>query len=60
MRIAVRGRNTAVTDTLRRHVEERFTTRIGKQVSDLAEVPGGDNHWIATAKVIGADGVRRA
>ena len=38
MRIAVRGRNTAVTDTLRGHVEERFTTRIGKQVSDLAEL----------------------
>jgi putative sigma-54 modulation protein len=38
VRIHVRGRNTAVTDTLRRHVEERFTTRIGKQVSELAEL----------------------
>jgi putative sigma-54 modulation protein len=38
MRIDVRGRNTAITDTLRRHVEERFTTRIGKQVSDLAQL----------------------
>ena len=38
MRIEVRGRNTAVTDPLRRHVEERFTTRIGKQVSDLAQL----------------------
>ena len=38
MRIEVRGRNTAVTDSLRRHVEERFTTRIGKQVSELARL----------------------
>jgi putative sigma-54 modulation protein len=38
VRIEVRGRNTAVTDTLRRHVEERFTARIGKQVSELAEL----------------------
>ena len=38
MRIDVRGRNTAITDTLRRHVEERFTTRIGKQVADLAHL----------------------
>ena len=38
MRIDVRGRNTAVTDALRRHVEERFTARIGKQVSDPAEL----------------------
>jgi putative sigma-54 modulation protein len=38
VRIELRGRNTAVTDTLRRHVEERFTTRIGKQVSELAEL----------------------
>ena len=38
MRIEIRGRNTAVTDTLRRHVEERFTTRIGKQVSELAQL----------------------
>jgi putative sigma-54 modulation protein len=38
VRIDVKGRNTPVTDTLRRHVEERFTTRIGKQVSDLAQL----------------------
>ena len=38
VRIEIRGRNTAVTDTLRRHVEERFTTRIGKQVSELAQL----------------------
>lgn len=38
MRIEVRGRNTAVTDTLRDHVQERFTNRIGKQVSDLAQL----------------------
>jgi putative sigma-54 modulation protein len=38
VRIEIRGRNTAVTDTLRRHVEERFTARIGKQVSDLAQL----------------------
>jgi putative sigma-54 modulation protein len=38
VRIEVRGRNTAVTDTLRRHIEERFTTRIGKQVSELARL----------------------
>lgn len=37
MRIEVRGRNTAVTDALRRHVEQRFE-RIGKQVSDLAQL----------------------
>ena len=38
MRIEIRGRNTAVTDTLRQHVEERFTARIGKQVSELAQL----------------------
>jgi putative sigma-54 modulation protein len=38
VKIDVRGRNTAITDTLRRHIEERFTTRIGKQVSDLAQL----------------------
>jgi putative sigma-54 modulation protein len=38
VRIEVRGRNTAVTDSLRRHVEDRFTARIGKQVSELAEL----------------------
>jgi len=38
VKIEVRGRNTAITDQLRRHVTERFTTRIGKQVSDLARL----------------------
>jgi ribosome hibernation promoting factor len=35
MRIDVRGRNLAVTDELRQHVEKRFA-RIGRQISDLA------------------------
>jgi putative sigma-54 modulation protein len=35
VRIEVRGRNTEVTDELRRHVEKRFA-RIGKQVSEHA------------------------
>jgi putative sigma-54 modulation protein len=35
VRIEVRGRNTEVTDELRRHVEKRFA-RIGRQVSELA------------------------
>jgi putative sigma-54 modulation protein len=35
VRIEVRGRNTEVTDELRRHVEKRFA-RVGRQVSDLA------------------------
>jgi len=38
VRIEVRGRNTAVTDQLRRHVQERFEARIGKQVSELAQL----------------------
>jgi putative sigma-54 modulation protein len=36
VRIQIRGHNTAVTDGIRQHVEERFTARFGKQVSDLA------------------------
>jgi putative sigma-54 modulation protein len=35
VRIDVRGRNTEVTDELRRHVEKRFA-RVGRQVSELA------------------------
>jgi putative sigma-54 modulation protein len=35
VRIEVRGRNTEVTDELRRHVSKRFG-RIGKQVSEFA------------------------
>ena len=38
MRIEIRGRNTPVPDGLRQHVEQRFMARIGKQVSDLAEL----------------------
>ena len=37
MRIEVRGRNTEVTEELRRHVEKRFA-RVGRQVSDLAQL----------------------
>jgi putative sigma-54 modulation protein len=36
VKIQIRGHNTAITDGIRQHVEERFTARIGKQVSDLA------------------------
>jgi putative sigma-54 modulation protein len=35
MQIAVKGRNTPVTDELREHVERRFT-KVSKQVSELA------------------------
>jgi ribosome hibernation promoting factor len=37
MRIAVKGRNTPVTEELREHVEKRFG-KIAKQVSPLAEL----------------------
>ena len=37
MRIAVKGRNTAVTDELRKHVAKRFG-KIERQVSPLAEL----------------------
>ncbi len=36
MRIAIKGRNTPVSDDLREHVERRFE-KIAKQVSPLAE-----------------------
>ena len=35
MRIEIRGRNTAVTDALRREVEKQFQ-KVSKQVSELA------------------------
>ena len=35
MQIEVKGRNVAVTDELREHVEKRFE-KVGKQVSELA------------------------
>ena len=38
MRIEIRGRNTPITDSIRQHIEERFNTRIGKQVSELAQL----------------------
>ena len=38
MKIEIRGRNTPIPDGLRQHVEDRFTARIGKQVSDLARL----------------------
>ena len=37
MRIAIKGRNTPVTDELREHVERRFR-KIARQVSPLAEL----------------------
>ena len=37
MRIAIKGRNTPVTDELREHVERRFR-KIARQVSELAEL----------------------
>jgi putative sigma-54 modulation protein len=37
MRIAVKGRNTPVTDALREHAEKRFRA-IDRQVSELAEL----------------------
>ncbi len=37
MQIDIKGRNTPVTEDLRRHVERRFS-KIGRQVSDLARL----------------------
>jgi putative sigma-54 modulation protein len=37
MRIAIKGRNTPVTDELKEHVERRFR-KIARQVSPLAEL----------------------
>ena len=37
MRIAIKGRNTPVSDDLREHVERRFA-KVAKQVSPLAEL----------------------
>ncbi len=46
MRVAVKGRNTAITDQLREHVDKRFA-KVARQVSPLAELEvelrgGGD------------------
>jgi putative sigma-54 modulation protein len=58
VRIEIRGRNTAVTDTVRRHVEERFRT-VEKQVSELArlevELREERNPAIANAKIAEAN-----
>ena len=57
MRIEVRGRNTEVTDDLRRHVEKRFK-RIGRQVSEYAvlevELTEEKNPRIADSEVVEA------
>ena len=57
MRIEVRGRNTEVTDELRRHVEKRFK-RIGRQVSEYAvlevELTEEKNPRIADSEVVEA------
>ena len=37
MRIAIKGRNTPVSDELREHVAKRFR-KVGRQVSSLAEL----------------------
>jgi ribosome hibernation promoting factor len=58
VQIEVRARNTAVTDALRRHVEERFS-RIAQQVSELArldvELRVERNPAIADGKVVEAN-----
>jgi putative sigma-54 modulation protein len=38
VRIEIRGHGTSINDGIRQHVEDRFTARIGKQVSDLAQL----------------------
>jgi putative sigma-54 modulation protein len=57
VRIEVRGRNTEVTDELRRHVEKRFK-RIGRQVSEYAvlevELTEEKNPRIADSEVVEA------
>jgi putative sigma-54 modulation protein len=57
VRIEVRGRNTEVTDELRRHVEKRFA-RIGKQVSEHAvlevELAAERNPSISDSQVVEA------
>jgi putative sigma-54 modulation protein len=58
VQIEVRGRNTVVTDALRRHVEERFR-KVAKQVSELArlevELSVERNPAIAEGKVVDAN-----
>ena len=57
MRIEIRGRNAAVTDALRRHVEERFA-KVSKQIWELArlelELREERNPSIAEGKLVDA------
>jgi len=57
MRIAVKGRNTPVTDDLREHITRRFS-RMGRQVSEQArlevEVREEQNRAIAEDKIVEA------
>jgi putative sigma-54 modulation protein len=57
VRIEIRGRNAAVTDALRRHVEERFA-KVSKQISELArlelELREERNPSIAEGKLVDA------
>ena len=54
MRIEIRARNTAVSDSLRAHIEDRFAN-VSKQVSELAhldiELAEEKNPAIANGKV---------
>jgi putative sigma-54 modulation protein len=57
MRIEIRGRNAAVTESLRKHVDERFR-KVAKQVSELAtlelELRVERNPAIADGKIVDA------
>src|SRR5207244_1790929 len=57
VRIEIRGRNAAVTESLRKHVDERFR-KIAKQVSELAtlelELRSERNPAIADGKLVDA------
>jgi putative sigma-54 modulation protein len=58
VQIEIRGRNTAVTEAVRRHVEERFS-KVSKQVSELArlelELRVERNPAIADGKIVDAN-----
>jgi ribosome hibernation promoting factor len=58
MHIEIRARNTAVTDALRKRVEERFG-KVAKQVSELArlevELRVERNPAIASGKIVEAN-----
>jgi putative sigma-54 modulation protein len=57
VRIEIRGRNATVTESLKRHVEERFG-KVAKQVSELAtldlELRVERNRAIADGKIVEA------